>query len=354
MFQCMYRVNSVASRATRSDLPQNLISPTSARPSSIQNDGPRLSKMQEPPNKKLKQEGSTWYLFPSSQRYSEVDDDVFLRSKSSKDLGRRGIVVSVEKRITVRFEGGYEKEVQPKRLLPIYSTKQQVLLVTAETASYRNLASSQLTKADTVLEIGCSTGEASSILVKYCKTWMGFDTSDDMIKRCKSSLNNTDAKAYKVDALADPDRAQRLVVEGLEGPPSTVFIDIGGNRECEGVLRMIAWVLETFSPIMVVIKSRELAAKIQEDCSVAGDGLISDGTKWIKEKLDQLNRKIPSHPLKAPLRSVDKEKPICRYHNYHKDGCQRYKNGRCTFDHEHCHLCLEKGHIALRCPLVTE
>jgi SAM-dependent methyltransferase len=256
----------------------------------------------------------------------------------------------------VRLEGGHEKEVSTRRLLPVFSTDSQVWIVTAETTSYRNLASSQLTKDDdTVLEIGCSTGEASAIMIKYCKSWVGLDTSDDMIQRCKSRVGNFDAKAYKVDALGDPLRAVQLVLEGLEGPPRKVFIDIGGNRSCEGVLRMVAWVLEFFSPMMLVIKSRELVTLIQAECpKPEGNCLISNGATWIKEKLHQLSRRIPSHPLQAPMRFVDHNTPICRYHNYHKDGCSRYRSGLCNLDHVHCHLCLQHGHVALLCPLTTK
>ena len=312
----------------------------------------------ESPTKKHKQEEEpSWYIFPPSISSYQVDDKVFFRSKSSKELGRRGVVIipPVGQRVTVRLEGGHEKEVSTRRLLPVFSTECQVWIVTAETTSYRNLASSQLAKDnDTVLEIGCSTGEASAIMVKYCKSWVGLDTSDDMIKLCKSRVSNVDAKAFKVDALEDPVRAMQLVLDGLEGPPRKVFIDIGGNRSCEGVLRMVAWVLEYFSPMMLVIKSRELVNLIQEECpNVGGNGLIANGATWIRKKLHQLSRTIPSHPLQAPMRSVHRDTPICRYHNYHKDGCIRYTSGRCNLDHDHCHLCLQSGHVARLCPLTT-
>jgi hypothetical protein len=54
-------------------------------------------------------------------------------------------------------------------------------------------------------------------MLKYCKSWVGLDTSDDMIRRCKRRVRNADAKAYKVDALEDPERAMQLVLDGLEG-----------------------------------------------------------------------------------------------------------------------------------------
>ena len=87
-------------------------------------------------------------------------------------------------------------------------------------------------------------------------------------------------------------------------------------------------------------------AKIQEDCSVAGDGRISDSVKWVKKKLNHLNRKITVHPLQAPLRSVDKDKPFVD-----PTTC---KDGLCNFNHRNCHLFLEKSHVALHCPIATK
>jgi hypothetical protein len=67
--------------------------------------------------------------------------------------------------------------------------------------------------------------------------------------------------------------------------------------------------------------------------------------------------KLP-HPLRAPIRYTDAGVPICRFHNYRivtsswkgppcKDG------DACACDHEHCHLCGVKGHIALECDSAT-
>ena len=80
--------------------------------------------------------------------------------------------------------------------------------------------------------------------------------------------------------------------------------------------------------------------------------------------------------MKAPLRlsPLDNTTPICRFHNYSKKGCLRFlnpqadkkttnvgkdlihldldktsANSSCELDHEHCHMCFEKGHVALNC-----
>jgi len=47
------------------------------------------------------------------------------------------------------------------------------------------------------------------------------------------------------------------------------------------------------------------------------------------------------HPLRAPMtilpssKESGEEVPICRYHNYHDEGCR--KGAECPFDHTVCH-----------------
>ena len=44
--------------------------------------------------------------------------------------------------------------------------------------------------------------------------------------------------------------------------------------------------------------------------------------------------------------------PICRFHNYDSrrgGGCKKLRSGACPLDHEHCHFCLEPGHVAKEC-----
>ena len=373
----------------------------------------------EPPRKKPKPHALSspiisWILFPSpnaTPKAFQILETVFWRSKSAKELGRRGTVVASDastdrrldndtnrtheqaqqpqQRVTVRFQKEsrddctsstrtdenhhHDKHVPIKRLLPVFVLTQQgvkqrgevqstVIVVTAETTSYRNMASSQLTKDDVVLEIGCSTGEASAIMVQYCKSWVGLDTSEEMVRRCNQRISqveykssNTYCTAFQVDALADPNLAEQLVLQGLNGTsPNKIFIDIGGNRDCEGVWRMLAWAM-SMMPILVVIKSREFFTQVKDEGVTTS---TINGAEWMDSKLQQLNRHLkmmPSHPLQAPLRHVVEEKPICRYHNYHKDGCKRYRNESkpCPLDHDHCHWCLEKGHVARHCPLLV-
>jgi hypothetical protein len=70
----------------------------------------------------------------------------------------------------------------------------------------------------------------------------------------------------------------------------------------------------------------------------------------------QLKQKpLYKHPLQAPQVFDNTDTSICRYHNYHKDGCLRHKdhNKTCPYNHTTCHACLVPGHRALECTTTT-
>lgn len=58
----------------------------------------------------------------------------------------------------------------------------------------------------------------------------------------------------------------------------------------------------------------------------------------------------PPHPLKQPFRSVGGT-PVCRFHNY-RYPCR--KGESCEFNHSHCHICLDRGHVALECHIYQD
>ena len=363
-----------------------------------------------------------WRLFQVPSRFTE-GQPVLLRSKSARERGKRGRVirhgVGGGKAIEIVLDCAQPqpttqpaliKKVAKNRLFPIYAVppqeqqqqqqqqcqrrrrQQRLVLITDETHPYRNMASSQiLPDKERVLEIGCSTGQTSRILVRYAASWLGLDTSAEMIDRCRQDL--PDQHAVQMDPLTDPSGTERTVRNVL-GPngPTAVFIDIGGNRELEGVVRMTQWCQRRFEPRLVVIKSRALVRAVRDatkqddtttttnnnetvttttttttipddaaapahtsSCTVQwkDDGRIVGGQDWFVSLMNTMNssENMPSHPKKAPLRlsPVDPNKPICRYHNYDPNGCRRHREGTCDLDHVHCHRCLQPGHRALEC-----
>ena len=310
-----------------------------------------------------------WRIYPSKKRPTFRNGDlVFVKSKDGKSISKGRIYQTNDTTKQENFKDNNSVSVivnqnnlpillnqkeQRKRLLPHFDDSSPKILVTPETNFFRSLTS-QVETTDKILEIGCSTGETARLVIPHCKSYIGFDTSDEMIAQCEKNIQLVQEKhkktachdyhLVKVDALIDPMKAKK---EALKfGSPNVIFLDIGGNRERINVLRMISWVLDTFHSRLVIVKSRELTQSIRSSASVTDTGLIENGNDWFDKRKQQ--RKLPKHPLRAPLvlSPKDGETPICRYHNYRICG----KKEACPYDHEHCHACLQPGHIALQCP----
>jgi len=430
----------------------------------------------------------------SSTKFSfRLNDDVYIRPKSSKELGVSGRIIDIydttktneikpgaapsnskkrklveDVRVTVQQHclvhnrvasthsnpcRTIKKGVRPSRLFPVYdirndgeSSVQTLILMTPDTLNYRQLATSHLRSSDKVLEIGCSTGECTALVVRrllllrsqQCSQKqkeeestnsvlggkiVAFDTGPGMIEQAKNRLlpefNNSMPKGnddlssrdhcysqmvqfHKVDAIADPKGAHSHAVKGDDRKPDVVLIDIGGNRELKGVVRMIQWVQTAFesdSPRLIIVKSEELVeelsrstqpkgkeGELEENQSILGNesistktmqpsvmenGMVDHAQDWFstlilsyadaikdvqcnaaKKASTQSAPKYP-HAMKAPLVMSPKDNvtPICRFHNYHPDGCKRHNGSseKCPYDHEYCHWCQDAGHIASNC-----
>jgi hypothetical protein len=201
--------------------------------------------------------------------------------------------------------------------------------------------------------------------------------AETMLPLPLSSTSTGDAckvHCQRVDALVDPYAAIKAACTFHVNGPTIVFVDIGGNREEVGVLRMLQFLLHGPFPDLrqIIIKSRALCQSLvagttttnstafQKAGHADGDGLVVERVdQWLEEHLGRLSTSIlpalPKHPQKAPIRlcPADDKTPICRYHNYHKNGCHK-KDGSCPFDHNHCHVCLQPGHSALDCEHVQQ
>jgi SAM-dependent methyltransferase len=345
-----------------------------------------------------------WRLYhPKRQKSFQCGDSVLIlppnsSSTNNKDVNnnntnhhhpRRGTVIAVEKhkiqvsiKLMEQSSSDDDRQSQEtitlskrewKRLIPSFattSTTTRRILITPDTSFFRQLAY-QTNPNDKLLEIGCSSGETSRLLLTLADSWVGLDTSDEMIAKCREKMeeatsndknnnnNNNSKKCHvaKADALVDP--ANALKEATTFGDPTVVFLDIGGNRECINVVRMLSWVLDTFpssSCRLIVVKSRELVQTIRSSATTTlrdDDNVILNGNQWFLEHKEK--RAFPKHPLRAPLVMSPKDDgktPICRYHNYHKRGCS--KGDRCELDHEHCHACQQLGHSAKDCPTFSK
>ena len=319
-----------------------------------------------------------WRLFDSqiSRRLLQAGSRAFFRPKSATEFGRQGQLLAYKKdenKWKIQFDGDSREQTKSaKRLLPVFvstsspdnnNNNKPLILITFETIHYRHLAASQLTGTDSVLELGCSTGETSKVIWKYAASWMGFDTGQQMVQSTRALADSKlgtggqtnsniscQTRCEQMDVLQDATRAMELVKSHQRGTTNVVFVDIGGNREEAGVLHMLEWVLDYFPVVrLVVVKSKEVFGALKDKAMPCG--LVVDGNAWFQERL-QAVRTIPSHPLQAAkvFSPTDPSQPICRYHNYHVDGCKKGKE--CPFDHIYCHMCLSRGHRAIHCPTV--
>lgn len=293
----------------------------------------------------------------------------------------------------------YTRKCKRKRVLPVYTfpntstmesemkdktekPRSTILLVTSQTSRFRQWAHSEIRNEDTVLEIGCSSGETSGILWKKPVTrWIGLDTSAEMLQNVRHKLRsfgNLNFQSYQLDALMEPDRVRSLFPN-----PSVILIDIGGNRELSGVLRVLDFVSSNYANEsssmrsnlrLIILKSSNLVAELKKESSIEfndNDGIqkgsdCGNNTDLIQIKPFRLNSllnvdravtesqqrvlsRFPTHPLKAPrvLSPLNPIQAICRYHNYHPKGCIQ---AGCGLDHVHCHFCRTRGHRALDCP----
>jgi hypothetical protein len=294
---------------------------------------------------------------PSTMFDFNLNDDVYIRPKSVKELGISGRIVEVttiEKKVGIgsgpcqrikkrRFVedirvsvqqhchdknnrigncGRVKTGVRLSRLFPVYDIckdeeicQRSLILLTPDTSNYRQLASSHVRANDKVLEIGCSTGECTALVMRrlvllhsnpcpkkqkeggrvegenslnqFRGRIVAFDVGDvieQASNRCMSELNNllpkekTDAgnfsdreffsqmvTCHKIDAIADPKRAHTYATMGDDRSPDIVLIDIGGNRELKAVVRMIRWVQSSFCnqpPRLVIVKSEALVDEL--------------------------------------------------------------------------------------------
>ena len=397
-----------------------------------------------------------WFLYPPPiENQFQKDDVVFIRTKSKKEIGRKGTVIQKEE---IRATGNngcktekflikipitntkqtkdssdekkdidtttslfYTVAVRSNRLVPVLETSSSDttnIVLTETTTKYRLLAASQLKKEDHILEIGCSNGECSLVIAKYGGSLVGIDVSTEMISQAKekmSKTNDDDNTTYSkvqfhiLDPFLQPQKVIQVSslssqlqnnndddVETKKKQPTVIFIDIGGNRDLTSVIRMLEWVKYSFTPRLIIIKSEEMVQSIKEECKssdsstkhqtienesnptnndynpmkrfksselrIHSSGRIENGEDWFQRQISKIGnndttnpmtkRKRFPHPQKAPLQLCpsDQKTPICRYHNYHKNGCYHHLEGKCPYDHNYCHWCLQKGHIAMQCP----
>jgi len=126
--------------------------------------------------------------------------------------------------------------------------------IVSSVITYRTLAKELITPQDAVLEIGCSSGEATRVLAATAKRVVAVDVSDEIIDPLKLAL--ADCPTVTVEKIDGRDTGDlRLLIAA----PDAIFIDIGGNATLDNCALVVRLCLRAFAPRIMVVRNQEIA-----------------------------------------------------------------------------------------------
>ena len=160
-----------------------------------------------------------------------------------------------------------------------------------------------------------------------------------------------------------------------------VFVDIGGVRAAEALVRLLPALAKSVGPRRIVVKCEALAERANEAAVVSKDATCHAAiahpappplpdwfwpnvcaeevpnvrsrstfkTSHVTAAAAPGSNRFSRYPLKYPPRWNRDGTEVCRFHNYAADGCLRLARGGCQLDHGTCHWCGEAGHRAVTC-----
>lgn len=290
-------------------------------------------------------------------------ETVFAHERKHRGEGHRGRAVyqgsaseeneTTDQRVSVVFDCcGRRMAVKRTRVERVFPAgvacdvsevdTRRVGIVVYSTSDFRTLARSQPDMDESVLEIGCSLGAATEILLKQAARVVAIDKSE----MCAAATEERCAGA-EVHTL-DPFFDQARLLEVAQGC-KVVYADIGGNRQLPAVQHLISWLEQRLQPRLLVVKSESLFHKAV--AVAAPDGLIQNSEEWWCALMqDEVNRWI-GHPDLAPVVASpdNSDVAICRFHHFGVEECKLADD--CRHDHEHCPLCLQPGHRGKSCTI---
>jgi len=171
-------------------------------------------------------------------------------------------------------------QLYPQMVSPRTSTG-RVCIFCAETDDYRRLAASHVRSGDRVLELGCSFGDATQIILKHdgVRFVIAVDNSDECTERTTTACAHAAERlrVEQTDVLANP--AQCLALGRQLADPVVAFVDLGGNRDGMAVLPIVILLLIELRPVLTVVKCRALHAAAREH--EAGCGTLPHRSFWV-------------------------------------------------------------------------
>ena len=100
------------------------------------------------------------------------------------------------------------------------------IMICGETETFRALARSQLLPTDSVLEIGCSYGEATALLGRRAARVIAVDVSADALERaaarCEQMCANGGVRFESIDAVREE---ARLISAAVAANVNVVFVE---------------------------------------------------------------------------------------------------------------------------------
>lgn len=127
--------------------------------------------------------------------------------------------------------------------------------VVSSVRRFRHLARDLTRPTDSVLEIGCSTGETTSVLAAIAARVVAVDISPELVERTRAAMAScANVEVHKVDARNVPN-LYRLIAK-----PDLIFIDVGGCAQVDNAAFVLRQCLQAFAPRVFVVRNTELAA----------------------------------------------------------------------------------------------
>ena len=169
-----------------------------------------------------------------------------------------------ERKVRVQFEegklGGNTSNADVSKLIPVLRSCRsdvngKALLLCEETTPFRAVARSQVSSEDRIVELGCSFGEMTALLLERTANVVAVDHVSGVLEA--ASRRAPGALFEMLDALAHP---ASLLALCRSFRPTVLFIDLGGDRPAADITPLLARLLpELHTVALLVVKCRALA-----------------------------------------------------------------------------------------------
>jgi len=154
---------------------------------------------------------------------------------------------------TAQYSMKENTEFQKNGRMDVQLADTEIIVVSAKD-SFRRMAKTCPTSEDAVLEIGCSTGEATRNLVATGARVVAVDKSPEFAQKLQEELQE-----HEGVVVACLDGRNIPALAALVPSPTVIFIDLGGDAHLDIIALQLRLCLRAFQPRMVVVRSFELA-----------------------------------------------------------------------------------------------